>query len=162
MPAAGGEIVTTMLMLMKAQTGALIPMDPQAIEYIAKLKVGEAVGAEVKKVRNPKFHRKMFAMLNLAFDAWEPVEVMYRGKPVRKQFDQFRKDVTILAGFYNTTVTLKGEVRLTAKSMSFKSMDETEFEKVYSAIIDVVLSRILTKYTRNDLDQVVEQILAFS
>lgn len=152
----------TEIILTKAANGSLIPMDPQAAEFIAKMKIGAALAGEFKKVRNPKFHRKMFVLFNLAFDAWEPEDLEYKGIKVQKQFDQFRKDVTILAGFYNSAITLKGEVRLTAKSLSFKSMDEDEFEKVYNAVINVVLSRVLTKYTRDDLDHVVEQILGFA
>ena len=41
-------------------------------------------------------------------------------------------------------------------------MDEIEFETLYSATIDVILSRILTKYTRQDLDNVINQLLAFT
>lgn len=39
-------------------------------------------------------------------------------------------------------------------------MGEIEFEALYRATIDVILSRILTKYTRPDLDNVINQLLA--
>ena len=149
------------LVLTKAPGGALIPVDPQAAEFIAKLKVGQGVTAAIKRHRNPRFHRKFMALLNLAFDAWEPVEATYKGQVVGKNFDQFRRDVTVLAGFYEMAVNVKGEVRLTAKSISFQNMDEDEFSALYNAVCNVVLQRFLTNYTRDDLDAVIDRLMGF-
>jgi len=57
---------------------------------------------------------------------------------------------------------LDGSIRLTAKSWSFASMNQVEREQLYSAIINVLLTRILTKYTRDDLDAQVENVLRFA
>lgn len=150
------------ILVTKNAGGALSPADQQAAEYLQKIKLGEVVRVKASRMRNPGHHRKFFALLNLAFDAWEPVEATYKGEPVAKNFDQFRNDVTVLAGYYETAITLKGETRLTAKSISFGNMGQDEFDKLYSATVDVILSRILTKYTREDLDNVVEQVLRFA
>jgi hypothetical protein len=149
----------TEVVLLKTAAGALVPADPQAAAYVAKLKMGCGVRAMIKKVNNPQFHRKMFALFNLAFEAWEPGEKEYKGQTVRKEFDQFRKDLTILAGFYDTAITLRNEVRLTAKSLRFDRMDHDERERVYDALVNVILQRVLTTYTRDDLDNVVNQLL---
>lgn len=154
--------MATELYLTKTAGGALASADQQSAEYIAKLKLGATVTATVRQPRNVRFHRKFWALLNVAYDAWEPVGKEYKGQPVQKNFEQFRRDVTILAGYYESTYTLKGDVRLVPKSISFASMDEDEFGKLYSAIIDVILSRILTNYTKDDLDNVVENVLRFS
>jgi hypothetical protein len=150
------------ILVTKTAGGALAPADQQAADYIAKLKLGESVKVKATRMRNPQFHRKFFALLNLAFDAWEPTENTYRGEPVRKNFEQFRNDVTVLAGYYDTAVTLKGETRLTAKSISFGSMGQDEFEALYSAVVDVILARVLTQYTRDDLDTVIERLMSFA
>lgn len=150
------------LILAKAPNGSLVPVDQQAMDELAKLKVGQGVRVKVTRMRNYKFHRKLFALLNVAFDAWEPLALEYKGEKVAKNFERFRSDVTVLAGYYEATVNLRGETRLEPKSISFSSMDQDEFEKLYSAVIDVVLQRILTNYTRDDLDNVVEQVLRFS
>jgi hypothetical protein len=152
----------TDIVLMKAAGGALVPVDQQAVDYITKLKLGAAVTATVRRQRNPAFHRKFFALLNLAFESWEPVDNTYKGQQVSKNFEQFRNDVTVLAGHYEMAVTLKGETRLTAKSISFGSMSQEEFESLYSATVDVILARILKNYTRDDLDNVINQLLGFT
>lgn len=149
------------IVLTKVAGGVLAPIDPQAAEFIAKLKTGAAVRATVKQQRNPRFHRKFMALLNLAFDAWEPAEATYKGQVVGKNFDQFRRDVTILSGHYEMAVNLKGETRLTAKSISFANMDEIEFGDLYNAACNVILQRILTNYTRDDLDAVIDRLMGF-
>lgn len=150
------------LILTKAPNGSLMPVDQHSIDELAKLKIGQGVRVQLTRMRNYAFHRKFFALLNIAFDAWEPTAKEYKGQPVAKNFERFREDVTILAGYYTSSVNLRGDVRLSAKSISFSSMDQGEFEKLYSAVIDVVLQRILANYTRDDLDNVVEQVLRFS
>lgn len=151
----------TDIVLMKVSGGALVPVDQRGIDYLSKLKLGAGVKVKATKHNNVAFHRKMFALLGLAFDAWESPAIEYRGEPVAKNIDQFREDITILAGFYESAVRLDGSIRFTAKSWSFEKMDDEEKERLYNAIINVVLAKVLTKYTRDDLDQVIEKILRF-
>lgn len=150
------------LVLAKAANGALMPVDQQSIEAIAKLKLGQGVKVSIKRIRNLGHHRKMFSLLNLAYEAWEPPAQQYKGEAVQKNFDSFRNDIVILAGYGEASYNLRGEVRVRAKSMAFGSMSQEEFEALYSAVINVILSRILTNYTRDDLDNVVNQVLAFT
>lgn len=42
-------------------------------ELVSKIKYGAIVHGDFKKMRNPRFHGKFFAMLDLAWDYWEPV-----------------------------------------------------------------------------------------
>jgi hypothetical protein len=150
------------IVLIKTAGGALIPADPQAAEFIAKMKLGAGVSAAVKKHRNPRFHRKYFALLNLAYESWEPADKEFRGLAVQKNFDRFRKDVIIAAGWYDVVVNINGDVRAEAKSINFSSMDDSEFADLYSKTVDVVLHRFLTNYSRDDLDSVVDQIMSFA
>ena len=100
-------------------------------------------------------------MLNIGFDAWEPPEQEFRGLPVGKNFERFRKDCLIAGGFYEPVANLKGEVRAEAKSISFANMDEDQFNQVYNAVATVLLERVLRHYSRSDLDRVVQQMLGF-
>ncbi len=128
------------------------------------LAAGEVIKFTFKKIRNGKFHRKFFALLNFAFEAWEPdrVRQQYKGMPVQKNFERFRSDVTIAAGYYTQTFDLDGNMKLEAMSISFAKMDDTEFEKLYSAVADVILGKILTTYNgREELDEVIAEVLNF-
>lgn len=148
--------------LSKAAGNMLIPADQQSAEAISKLKLGQGVRVTMTRYNNIKFHRKIFALANFAYDAWEPQEKEHKGVPIEKNFDQFREDITILAGFYETRVRLNGETRYIAKSWSFGSMSDEEKDRLYNAIINVVLKYILKNYKREDLDNVVENLLRFT
>lgn len=146
---------------MKSAGGALVPVGEADRQIISKWKVGQGIKCKFSRLRNIRFHRKFFAMLDLAFDVWEPPEVSHNGMPAIKNRERFRKDLLIASGFYETVVNINGQIRAEAKSMSFDSMGEDEFNQVYSAVADVILQRILRNYTRSDLDSVVDEILGF-
>lgn len=150
------------IILMKAGPDALVPHDEGAAEFIKKMKLGALCHADFKKMRNYEFHKKYFALINFAYEQWEPREVRYKGVVIHKNLDRFRKDMTIMAGFAEPTFTINGDVRFEPKSISFASMDEIEFDKLYSKTIDVVLAKILTNYTRDDLDDIVQKLLQFT
>jgi hypothetical protein len=70
--------------------------------------------------------------------------------------------MTILAGYYTVTFKYDGSLVLKAMSWSFARMDEEHFKVLYNRLIDVALAKILGgKYTRDDIDYQVEQILRF-
>ena len=114
------------------------------------------------KPRNYKFLQKFMVLMQYSFDNWEPDQVTYKGEIVAKEFNRFRKDITIMAGHHYTTFDFNGNVHLHAKSIAFGSMEEEDFEKLYSAVIDVILKKVLTNYSREDLDEVVRNILSFT
>ena len=123
---------------------------------------GDLIAVDMTFPRNVRFHRKFFALLQVGFDAWEPgFQATHKGEPIGKNFEHFRKDVTILAGFYEPAFALDGSLQLEAKSIAFANMDDVEFERVYSAVADVLLAKVLRTYSRDDLDQAVERILGF-
>ena len=154
------------LFMVRQPGGALFPAADEDVDALKKIKAGSIVRVEVKQVRNVKFLRKWFTLARYAFDLWAervpPKE--YKGQPVKPNFDRFRKDLVILAGHYDATFNAGGEIRLEAKSISFASMGEDEFEKLYSDTIDVVLQKILTgtRLTEDQLRNHVEAVLAYS
>jgi hypothetical protein len=64
-----------------------------------------------------------------------------------------------MAGYYDATHRLDGSVRIEAKSISFANMTADNFAELYSNTIDAVLKHILTNYSRDDLDDTVEQLM---
>lgn len=154
----------TELVLTRTPSGALAPADGPSAEFVGKLKIGAGLRGEFKRQRNPRFHRKAMALLTLAFDAWDTPALEYKGQPVAKDFDRFRKDLTIIAGHYEAVTNLRGEVRLEAKSLSFANMGEDEFSMVYAAILAVVWDRVLKAKgykSASEVDRIVEELLRF-
>ena len=162
----------TAITLVKLPDGSLRGMsESDQVAYknfktrLNKLEEGELCSIEAKLPRNSRYHRKFFAMLNLGFDAWEPQRKhkSYKGREVQKNFEIFRSDVLIAAGFYEQTFGLDGRLRLEAKSISFASMEQPEFEEVYNRCLDVLLQDVLSTYAgREEVNQVVDRMLRFA
>jgi hypothetical protein len=142
----------------------MIPDDPDTADYLNKLKMGEVVVADFKKPRNYNFHKKYFALIKYSFDNWEPIALedsKWEGVVPEKSFERFRKDLIILAGRYNAVYRIDGSLRIEAQSISFAKMDSGGFAELYDATINVILNKILTNYTRDDLDRVIEELERF-
>jgi len=151
----------------KAHGGSLIPASDADKEIIDKIKAGEVVTMKFSRMRNYQFFKKWWSLVNFAFDYWEPPPIKttkewQKAIAPEKNLDAFRKDLTIAAGYFNSYVRLNGEIRVEAKSISFSSMSEDEFEKLYSATVDAIIKHVCTQYTGEMLDQVVDQALAYA
>lgn len=154
------------LLMIRQPGGALAPATDEDAEALRKIKAGTAVRVEVKQIRNYKFLQKWFTLAKYAFDIWsetvEPQE--YKGQPVKPSFDRFRKDLIILGGRFDAVYNARGEVRVEAKSISFASMSEDEFERLYSDTIDVILQKILAgnRMTEDQLRNHVDNVLRYT
>lgn len=148
--------------LIRTLTG-FTPADPDSLERAKKIKPGTQCHGDIAVPRNNKFHRKYMALLKLGFDYWEPPEKLHQGRPILKNFERFREDVAILAGFYTVEWNINGEPRFKAKSIAFANMEEDEFEKLYNATIQVLIDKVLEAkgFNRETLDQVIDELLRF-
>lgn len=141
----------------------IIPRDPETGEYITKQPLGTVIEADFRKVRNPAFHRKFMAMVTVAFDYFECGPVEYNGKTVtpQKDFNEFRKWLTVRAGHFYVVGYPDGSVRVRAKSLKFSSMDDDEFSKVYSDVLDVIL-RDVVDMPKEDYERMVDDVMGFA
>lgn len=134
---------------------------------IEALQPGEFARVGFTVPRHGKFHRKFFKMLTVAYEAWEPMNLRrrstYKGIAIAKNFERFRKDILILAGFGEPTFDVKGRMKLEAKSIAYDEMEQPEFEQVYSAVADVLLGQpFMARYNRAELDRVVDRLMEFT
>lgn len=131
--------------LMRTSSGALVPMDDEEAAKIKRIKAGSVVTATLVQMRNGKFFRKWWALAKFAFDIWAdtvPAEE-YKGVEVKPEFERFRKDLTIMAGYYRPVFDARNQMHLEAESISWASMDEDKFERFYSQTINVILGKVL-------------------
>ena len=142
--------------------GILMPSSEADTETLANITEGETVRADIKRPRNVAFHRKYFALLDVLFNIFEPEPVSHKGEFAIKSRERFRKDIAIATGHYELVITIKGECRAEAKSISFASMDETQFSELYSRTIDYGLLRIAKGKTKAEIDNWVNQIIDFT
>jgi hypothetical protein len=156
------------LLFLKSPTG-LTPACEEASEWLAKKKLGATVLVNPREPRNGSYFRKWWALVKVGFDYWsecvQPME--YKGRPVLANFERFRKDVTILAGFYDPVVNVRGETRLEAKSLQWSRMDEHTFGQLYDATIQVLLQQVFNgarvrEWSEAELRAVVDEVMAFA
>lgn len=157
--------------LVKTDTGKLVGLTPADEALRAKTKKrldgmepGEMVRASYVVPRNYKFLQKIMVLFKVGFDHWTPdrKRFSYKGQPIEKDFENFRKSITIQAGFFKQIFDLHGRMTLEAESLAFDSMEPDRFEQCYNAVANVLLERVLTNYKRDDLDRVVAQLLLFT
>lgn len=147
----------------KASGGYLVPASGDDLEELDKLRNGTVYRVDVVKERNSLFHRKVLSLIRLGFNTWIPDPLgTVAGEVPLKNFEKFRNDITVLAGFFDTVWNVDGTFENVAKSISFAGMDDIEFEDLFSKIADVLLCNILQNYTREDLDEVVDKILGYT
>lgn len=125
--------------IFKQAGGVLIPASDTEAEKLTKFKTGEQYTIEIKRTRNPAFHRKVFAFFGYCFEFWASEREFISES---KQRDIFRNHLTVLAGFYDEFYGIDGRVRIEAKSLSYGSMSQAEFEECYSALINAAMRHI--------------------
>lgn len=117
--------------------------------------------------RNYEFHKKYFALLDFAFGHWEPSTLhgkRYAGVVPLKSKSRFRKDLTVLAGYFEQEIRLDGSLRVVAKSISWSSMSEEEFVSLYESTKDVIWDRIFSRmdtYNREAFEDIALELSSF-
>lgn len=195
------------LQLIKHQSGFLLPVTPESVDFVqSKIKLGAVLVAEFTKVRNPAFHRRFFALLNLGFEYWEPTggaissnerrlvhgyakylmtfggnesalldaaeqyldrvasKRVTNGISLCKSYDAYRAWVIVEAGHYDAIQLPDGTLRKHPRSISFANMDETEFQQLYKASLDVLWRWILSRTfsTPAQAENAAAQLMSFA
>lgn len=114
--------------LVKQGNGSFLPSHNSDYDSLKKIKVGAIVSCEIKQPRNIGFHKKFFALINLVFENQEFYD----------NIDYLRKELTKKAGYYDTYTNHKGTLCFEAKSISFSSMSQEDFEDLYQRFLDAV------------------------
>ena len=144
--------------MIKIANGGFLPASEIDADNLKAFKTGEQYEVESKRFRNPAFHRKVFAFFNFCFQHWaaERTEVKFQDEAA--QFDTFRKHLTVLAGYRTVTYKINGDFRVEAQSLSYGNMEQEEFEKCYSALINAAIKHVFGNTTD---ENVINQLYAF-
>lgn len=194
------------LQLIKQSADVLISASPETSAILqSKFKLGAVLVAEFRQVRNPAFHRRFFALLNLGFEYWEPTGgaissnerklvtgyakflAAYGGNESAlldaaeqyldriadkragsisacKSFDAYRAWVIVESGHYDAIQLPDGTLRKHPRSIAFANMDETEFQQLYKAALDVLWRWILSRTfnSQQEAENAANQLLSFA
>lgn len=111
----------------------LLPADEESKELLKKLSEDEIYYFDYKRTRNYNFHKKLFVLFNVG----------YKNTKLNLSFERWRKVMTMKAGYY-VAWSYKGYTQFEAKSLSYESMSQDEFEEAYERILQVVAGDIGT------------------
>ncbi len=143
--------------MIKEPGGVFRTFSDEDFEKTTKFKTGETYEIDIKLTRNPRFLRKVMVFFRFCFDHWAGGRVHEYCSEV-EQLERFRKDLTILAGFYVQSVRLDGSIRTEAESLAFASMTEERFQECYSALINASLKHVFNNTTDTN---VINQLYSF-
>jgi hypothetical protein len=131
------------LEMIKGHGGCLMPASDVDEDKLKKIKNGTQLAVDIKVPRNYAFHKKMIAFFSFCFEHWSSDKTQWENMDAAGQGDSFRKQLTIQAGYFNTTYSLDGTgFVIEAKSLSFSSMEQSEFESCYSALINAAIKHV--------------------
>jgi hypothetical protein len=156
------------LLLIKSQQ-VLVPGRDEDAEWLVKKKQGATILGEFHEMRNGAFFRKWWSLVKYAFDIWsetcEPLE--YKGQPVIPNFDRFRKDVTILAGFRIPVWNIRGDLRVEAESLKWSKMSEERFAALYAATLQALTQAVFNgkrcqQYSVQQLNEIHDRIWSYA
>ncbi|HIC2865042.1 TPA: DUF1367 family protein [Citrobacter freundii] len=194
------------LQLIKQSSGILIPATPETSDILqSKIKLGAVLVAEFRQVRNPAFHRRFFALLNLGFEYWEPTGgaissnerklvtgyakylASFGGSEaslldtaeqyldriadkragsisICKSYDAYRAWVIVESGHYDAIQLPDGTLRKHPRSIAFANMDETEFQQLYKAALDVLWRWVLSRAFKDqrEAENAASQLMSFA
>ena len=126
----------TTTVLMKREGDKLGACDSISHEAITAMRHGEQVIVVIKRARNTRHHRKMFALLNIALENQDQY----------KTIDDLLDATKIATGHCKwIDMLVRGiQVRVAVpKSISFANMGQDKFERFYNDALDYLVSDVL-------------------
>ena len=146
--------------------GALIPASEEDADALKRFRVGGMINAKITQMRNVQFFKKWFKLVRVAYDLWIELSEMplYKGEKIQPNFEKFRQDLTIMAGYSDVVVNIRLEARAVAKSIAWGNMDEDDFQKLYNATINAVLTKVLhgKSVTEQRLHEMCDAVMDFA
>lgn len=132
--------------LIKRPDGTFKPAHLSDYELSKKIGEGESITASLSFPRNLRFHKKFFALVRYTFHHMrEDLQIQFPSE------DALRQELILQAGYWELHRTLGGKDYIVPKSIAFDKMDEQEFEKVYSAVLDVVIKWFVPEIDEDEL-----------
>jgi len=150
--------------LYKDKNGALYSRDEDSRGYIKRRKAGQVFKCTLVQEHNYDFHKKLMALFMCVHNNLpDPEPVKFMGKMItpNQTFDNTRKYLTVMAGYYDVNGYPNGTVRVEAKSLAYAKMTDEEKEKLYSDVIDAALKTLPKEWSSEKLNQVANEILRF-
>ena len=109
-----------------------------------------------------QLRRRWFALLRFAFDFYEPAALPNGIVPL-PNFNRFRKELTIMAGYYTQKYTPEGSVFVDAQSTAVGEMSAEDFADLYRKTNQLLIDRVLAAkgFDQATVDRAVDALLRY-
>jgi hypothetical protein len=135
---------------LKKTNGVIVPAGALDEEKLAKIPDGEPFKGSYVKNRNYGNHARFFAFIKILFDSQDKF----------KDENVFRRYLQCRAG-YGIPVEISGVSMIMPDSITYDRLDEIEFRKLFSRVIDAALLEF-PEWVRADMIEIIEkQIIDF-
>ena len=144
--------------MIKNAGGVFCPADEMYLDKLKRFENGGIYEMEFKKTNNPKLHRKLFAFFKFCFEHYSSENSEVECADEAKQFNHFRKRLTILAGFFDEFINFDtGEIHKEAQSLKWDEMDDIERGDCLKAVVNAAIKHVFNNTTdENILNQLYE------
>ena len=144
--------------MLRFERGAIVPADAASARIIRErdYRVGDVVSAELRKPRNPKFHRLVHALGQALIENTDDFAHYTDSHAVLK-----RLQVEANVGCDVMLIHAPGYGMLehrTPQSLSFENMDEAEFQRVYAGFCQYVIKRYWPDMDADAIERMAELV----
>lgn len=124
---------------------------PESDGEAAKIGDGELFKVTWSRPRDLVRHRKFFGLLKVAFENQDQYATP----------EQFRHVVLIELGWADPVITAAGDIHWIVRSMSFSNMDQSEFDRLYSQTLDLMVRKFVIGTDPRELSRAAEEVMRF-
>jgi len=144
--------------MLRFEKGRIVPADAASARMLRErdYRIGDVVSAELRKPRNPKFHRMVHALGTALIENTDDFANYTDSHMVLK-----RLQVEANVGCDVMLIHAPGYGMLehrTPRSLSFESMDEAEFQQVYKGFCEYISRRYLPGMDPADIERMAELV----
>jgi len=137
------------LRVVNTATG-LVPETDSDAELKRRMKIGATYEVTVKEVRNPKFHRLFFALLNCSWEFLTEEQQRF----FHDSKEKFREALLLATGYSETFYDIRRKAWLEKpRSIAFDKMTEADFEDFYSRSKDCIFNFFIPEVKRDEFEQ---------
>lgn len=135
----------------RVTSDGLVPLYDSDLDNKKKLKLGSDVCVEIKKVRNIRFHKKLFALIRLVLD-----NMPYAKIEEYKIYDEEAFLIRIKHDLHMYDESPDGVIMY--NSINFVHMDEFQFEEFYKCVAKLMISKYI-KCSDQDIEEEIYKFL---
>ena len=130
-----------------------LPASDDAIKVRNRMQQGEIAWFKPLRVRCPKDLRRYWALMTMCADNCERIEMPHGGVMLIQSKEDVSDAVKICSGHCTTIFDMDGKpVYQIPKSISFENMEQSDWEKFWPKVTDVVMERIMPGVSHESIE----------